>query len=136
VDFEHEGVEVNPALAGNGERFVEQVHEHRLAAPDAAPQVNAADAIGPVQGLAEQAGQPAGGMGRFEIDLERFEPLGRGGLLRVGAQLAGFDERAVAAEEAAQATRSASSFLVSAMALAGLSPLGQTLAQFMIVWQR
>ncbi len=32
--------------------------------------------------------------------------------------------------------RSSSNFLVSAMALAGLSPLGQTFAQFMIVWQR
>ena len=36
----------------------------------------------------------------------------------------------------AQAARSAISFLVSAIALAGFSPLGQTLAQFMIVWQR
>ena len=35
-----------------------------------------------------------------------------------------------------QTARSTSSFLVSAMALAGFSPLGQTLAQFMIVWQR
>ena len=35
-----------------------------------------------------------------------------------------------------QTARSTSSFLVSAIALAGLRPLGQTLAQFMIVWQR
>src|SRR4051812_19714336 len=35
-----------------------------------------------------------------------------------------------------QAARSAISFLVSAIALAGLRPLGQTFAQFMIVWQR
>src|SRR5687768_2160408 len=34
------------------------------------------------------------------------------------------------------AARSAISFLVSAIALAGLRPLGHTLAQFMIVWQR
>ena len=34
------------------------------------------------------------------------------------------------------AARSAISFLVSAIALAGFSPLGQTFAQFMIVWQR
>jgi len=87
-------------------------------------------------GFAEQAAEPATGIPRFEIDLERFEPLGRGGLLGIGAQLAGFDERAIAAEEAAQPARSASSFLVSAIALAGLSPLGQAVAQFMIVWQR
>src|SRR3954447_14842681 len=34
------------------------------------------------------------------------------------------------------AARSATSFFVSAIALAGLRPFGQTLAQFMIVWQR
>ena len=36
----------------------------------------------------------------------------------------------------AQSVRSASIFLISAIALAGLRPLGQTFAQFMIVWQR
>ncbi len=36
----------------------------------------------------------------------------------------------------AQACRSSISFLVSAMALAGLRPLGQAVTQFMIVWQR
>ncbi len=36
----------------------------------------------------------------------------------------------------AQSWRSISIFLISAIARAGLSPLGQTLAQFMIVWQR
>ena len=36
----------------------------------------------------------------------------------------------------AQAARSATSFFVSAIAFAGFRPLGQTLAQFMIVWQR
>ncbi len=35
-----------------------------------------------------------------------------------------------------QSTRSASIFLTSAMARAGFSPLGQTWAQFMMVWQR
>ncbi len=37
---------------------------------------------------------------------------------------------------AAYTTRSTIIFLISAMALAGFSPLGQVLAQFMIVWQR
>ncbi len=35
-----------------------------------------------------------------------------------------------------QTARSTSSFFVSAIALAGFNPFGQTLAQFMIVWQR
>ena len=34
------------------------------------------------------------------------------------------------------AWRSTIIFLISAMALAGFSPFGQTLAQFMMVWQR
>jgi hypothetical protein len=34
------------------------------------------------------------------------------------------------------ALRSTIIFLICAMALAGLRPLGQTLAQFMMVWQR
>ncbi len=36
----------------------------------------------------------------------------------------------------AQTTRSTIIFLISAIALAGFNPLGQVLAQFMIVWQR
>ena len=35
-----------------------------------------------------------------------------------------------------QVTRSTIIFLISAIALAGFSPLGQTWAQFMMVWQR
>ena len=37
---------------------------------------------------------------------------------------------------AGQTRRSTIIFLISAIALAGLSPFGQVLAQFMIVWQR
>jgi len=66
-----------------------------------------------------------------DIEAERGFPL-----LRIGAELAGLDQRRVPVGKSAQAARSASSFLVSAIALAGLSPFGQTLAQFMIVWQR
>ena len=35
-----------------------------------------------------------------------------------------------------QTSRSCISFLISMIAAAGFSPFGQTLAQFMIVWQR
>ena len=41
-----------------------------------------------------------------------------------------------AAETRPQTTRSTSIFFTSAMALAGFRPLGQTWAQFMMVWQR
>jgi hypothetical protein len=110
---------------------VEQVHQHRLAAPDAAPQVSAADR----RGLAEQLAQPARRLG-LELALERVEPGRRRLLFRIRAQLARLDERAIPLEQSAQTCRSTWSFLISAIALAGFSPLGQTLAQFMIVWQR
>lgn len=42
----------------------------------------------------------------------------------------------MALPEAAYTRRCTMSFLSSAIAFAGLSPLGQALAQFMIVWQR
>ena len=42
----------------------------------------------------------------------------------------------VARWDVAHAARSAMSFLVSAIAFAGLRPFGHTFAQFMIVWQR
>ena len=60
VHFEHEGVEVDPALVFDRQRRVEQVHQHRLAAPDAAPQIRAARRFRlVVQQLAEQPGLPA-----------------------------------------------------------------------------
>ena len=131
MDFEHEGVEMRAAFLADGQRLVEQVHQHRLAAPDPAPEIDPADR----RGLAESREEAARCLG-FQRPLQRVEPFGRRLLLGIGAQLAGFDERAVASEKAAQAVRSTSIFLVSAIALAGLSPLGHTLAQFMIVWQR
>ena len=45
----HEGVKVDPALAGDRGRVGKQVHQHRLAAPDPAPQI-----------------QPLGGWCRFD----------------------------------------------------------------------
>ncbi len=42
VHFLHESVEVGPAFVGNGQAIVKQVHQHRLAASDAAPQIKPA----------------------------------------------------------------------------------------------
>ena len=55
-----------------------------------------------------------------------FAPAGMIGMLAL-------QERLV---ESAQIARSTCIFLISAMARAGLRPLGHTLAQFMMVWQR
>src|SRR5690606_16691481 len=125
------GVKVDAALGGKGERLMEQVHQHRLAASDAAPEINAAGA----PRLAKTGKEP-GGRGLLKLCLQRLQPPGGGFLLRIGTQFAGFDKPAILLEKSTQAACSASSFLVAAIALAGFSPFGQPLAQFMIVWQR
>ena len=41
MHFLHESVEMRAAFGFDGERFVEQIHQHGLSAPDAAPHVDA-----------------------------------------------------------------------------------------------
>ena len=78
-------------------------------------------AVWPEQQLAGGAGEGAA------RELAPAEPAGMIGIgRRSGRKL----------RNVAQAARSAISFLVSAIALAGFKPFGQTFAQFMIVWQR
>ena len=97
VHLEHELAEMDAALAADGQALEEQVHQHRLAAPDIAPQVDAARAIGP---LAERAPQdrPAFGDG-FEFVLQPVEPRGGGGLVGIGAKFARRDQRVVSGED-------------------------------------
>jgi hypothetical protein len=94
VNLEHEGVEVDPALGLDRQGLVEQVHQHRLAASDAAPEVGTAHGIG----LAENLEQSARRLG-FECALQAIEPFDGGSLVAVGFQFAGFDEFAVALHE-------------------------------------
>jgi len=63
---------------------------------------------------------------RFVLEI----PVAPARIVRIGAMV----EDLVAQRH--QIARSAIIFLVSAIALAGLRPLGQTFAQFMMVWQR
>jgi len=42
----HEGMEMNARFAANRDRRVEAVHQEALAAPDAAPQIDAAGNLG------------------------------------------------------------------------------------------
>jgi hypothetical protein len=62
VHVEHEFVEVRAALGGDGKVVVEQVHQHGLAAPHAAPHVQSARLVLRLaaQQLAEKAGRGAG----------------------------------------------------------------------------
>ena len=57
VDLEHEFVEMDPALLGDGQRADEQVHQHRLAASHAAPQI---DAGRPIPVSAKEPGKQSG----------------------------------------------------------------------------
>ena len=82
--------------------------------------------------------QPPGRRG--EAAAREIAPAQPAGMVGIGLDAGG---RADVLEQLARlfgvlahAARSAISFLVSAIAWAGLRPLGQTLAQFMIVWQR
>ena len=79
VDLGHEGVEVGAALATNGGRVEEQVHEHGLAPPDRPPKIDTLDAT---QGLWLAKQRKALRFLRcLEIALEPRQGL-NGGLLR------------------------------------------------------
>ncbi|EKD61090.1 MAG: hypothetical protein ACD_54C00406G0002, partial [uncultured bacterium] len=85
VDFLHEGMKMHPAFLGNGQVGKEQVHQHRLAAPDAAPQVKA---LRRCDRLGEQPGKQAdlAVCVRLDPDAQSFQPRQHGMLGGVGAQ--------------------------------------------------
>ena len=97
VHLEHEFVEMGPPLFRNAERFDKEVHQHRLAASDTAPHVDALRArlLGPEQ-LRQQATRTV----RLQFLLQPVEPLGRAALIGIGAQFTGGDEPLVAGEHA------------------------------------
>ena len=92
VDFEHEGVEVNPAFALDCDAAEEQIHQHRLAATDPAPQIDPALIMrpGPAQPLPEPGRLGAAHI--FELGLQTIEPDCSVKLLRIGSQLASCDK--------------------------------------------
>ena len=83
VDLHHELAEMHAAFLLDGHVGEEQVHQHRLAAADPAPEVDAAG----VWFLGE-AGEEAGGFGGGEFGGEGVEAGSGGGLFRVGAEFA------------------------------------------------
>jgi len=97
MHFEHEFVEMDAALPADVHALVEQVHQHRLAAADAAPEVEPARRVGQA---AERAPQDAA-LFRYRLQLARqpVQPLGGGGLFGVGAQFARGDQGVVAGED-------------------------------------
>ena len=93
VNLRHEFVKVHPPLPphhGGGE---EGVHQHRLAAPDAAMDVEPADGLR-LAGEQPAESAPFGCKSTLgEAFLEPVHATGNGKLGRVAGQLAGFDQR-------------------------------------------
>ena len=98
VHVDHEGVEVDPALLLDPHRAMEEIHEHRLAAPDAAVEVDALgaehDLRHPPEQPAEQATLWLGSQHRLLLECPRqpVEALGRGALQGVEGDVACFDQ--------------------------------------------
>ena len=91
VHFEHEFVEMDPPLGRDGDRLESEVHQHRLAAADPTPEIDAAGRrLGPPE-QAEQARARPGEPRRQRVE-RRHRPL----LIGVGPELAGRDQRSVA----------------------------------------
>ena len=100
----HEGVEMHPAFALDGDGVVKQVHQHRLAAPDAAVDVETARRTNrppapgePVHNSAERTGRnlraPC-----TESDMEGLQPFDRTFLRRIRLQDIGLEQGSVATE--------------------------------------
>src|SRR5690606_8808635 len=89
----HEGVEMDAPLPLNRKLVVEEVHQHRLAAPDRTPEIDAAQRLGlaPCEAPEQAAALRHG----FEFGLQPVQPLGGGALLGIGAKLARRDERVI-----------------------------------------
>ena len=81
VGFEHEGVEMDPAFGLRVDFSIADVHQHRLAAPDRAPQVNAAGTTGPGE-ISQQPAWPV------EVMRKPVERLDAASLRRIGPKLA------------------------------------------------
>ena len=93
VRLAHEDVEVGAPLLEAGGRFEEQVHQHGLAAPDGAHEVDAVRGF--VVAAAQHGQDPALGLVLGEVALEADQRLERGRLGRIGPDHALSDTRVV-----------------------------------------
>jgi hypothetical protein len=94
VHFQHERVEMHPALLLDRRRREKQIHQHRFAAPDRPPQIK------PLRRglrITEQPAEPAARGRRVitQFAVKPLEPLGRTRLRRIGADRPGRASRAV-----------------------------------------
>ncbi len=101
MHVEHELVEMDAALGRPVEAIAQQVHEHGFAAPDPAPQIDAAHRLGR---LAQHSPDDGAALGhRFQLFLQPCEPDGGGALVRIGLELAAGDERIITGENGGHA---------------------------------
>lgn len=97
MHVEHEGMEMDAPLPLDMKLVVKEVHQHRLAAPDRTPQINAAQRLGLA---ARKTPEQAAALGhRFEFGLQPVQPFGGGALLGIGAKFARRDQRVIGRED-------------------------------------
>ena len=101
VHVEHEGMEVDAALRFGGDVVEGEVHQHGLAAPHPAPQVDAAHGlrIAPQQ-LAQQPAASGGELARQAVKCFRRPPL-----VGVGTKLAGTQQLLIRIKDGRHAAR-------------------------------
>ena len=94
MDIEHEGVKMHPPLARDWRRREKQIHQHRLAPPDRPPEI---ETFRYRDITADKPGEPAspGWHVICQGAVQRFEPLDRMRLGRIGPNRAGGAARPV-----------------------------------------
>ena len=86
VHGRHETVEMLPPFVLERQRVEEQIHHERLAAPDAAPEIEAADGLAALAGeLRDLAAPTARRRCTQQVAVQALERLDRAHLRRVGA---------------------------------------------------
>src|SRR3546814_7579460 len=93
VDVEQEGVKMHATLPLDVQPVVKEVHQHGLATPDRAPQIDAARRSGLAPGDTPE--QAAARGRRLKRLLQLAQPCRRGALFEVGLELAGGDQRII-----------------------------------------
>ena len=99
---------MDAALFGDGQRVVEQIHQHGFAPANPAPHIHPAWRR---RGLAanQPPDQAGSRRGCFQLLLQQGKPSGRRRLLGIGAQFAGGNQRGIAGNQFAHATSGSAS---------------------------
>ena len=80
---------MGPALGLQRDLVISQIHQHRLAATDTTPQIDAAGRFRPAEKLRQQT------IAMAQFRRETVNRTGRRGLLRIGLEFARRDQRGI-----------------------------------------